>query len=121
MYPLEIILTKDSSPKNFRDELVEVIRHYIGLTGKIYVHSGTSTWMFHIMDHMYISDSQLRKDPVCADLSAADNKPEEHPSLLIYARKQPLLAGFSDMIDNHRDINHGHASRVVLTDGSKKI
>ena len=75
---LEIILAKDESPKNFRDKSIEVSRHSVGLTGKIYVHSGTSTWMFHIMDHMYISDSQLRKDPVCADLSAADNKSEEH-------------------------------------------
>ena len=46
---LEIILAKDSSPKNFRDKSVEVSRHSIGLAGKIYVHSGTSTWIFYLM------------------------------------------------------------------------
>ena len=46
---LEIILAKDESPKNFRDKSIEVSRHSVGLTGKIYVHSGTSTWIFYLM------------------------------------------------------------------------
>ena len=46
---LEIILAKDESPKNFRDKPDEVSRHSIGLTGKIYIHSGTSTWIFYLM------------------------------------------------------------------------
>ena len=46
---LEIILAKDESPKNFRNSSIEVSRHSVGLTGKIYVHSGTSTWIFYLM------------------------------------------------------------------------
>ena len=45
----EIISTKDPSLKMFKDASVEVTRHYLGLTGKTYVRSGTSTWMFYLM------------------------------------------------------------------------
>ena len=68
MYLLGNHLNQNSSPKNVRGASVQVIRHYIWLTGKICVHSGASTWMFHLMDQMYISDSKLRKYPIRGDL-----------------------------------------------------
>ena len=44
---LERILTKDISPENLKGASIDVIRHYFGPTGKIYVHSGTFKSIFH--------------------------------------------------------------------------
>ena len=44
---LKRILTKDISPENLKGASIDVIRHYFGPTGKIYVHSGTFKSIFH--------------------------------------------------------------------------